>query len=148
MLNDFKVTMLLADSAQAVNNKLYVLGGGWDIAGPGAPSAVAVKVDVPWDRTNRKHRWELVLEDDDGRPVNLPNDRGGFAALKLGDEFEVGRPPGVKEGTPMSVALAINISPLPLTPGSRYVWRFSINHASDPAWELPFSVVNLDRATP
>jgi hypothetical protein len=29
-----KVTMLLADAAQAVDGKLYILGGGWTITGP------------------------------------------------------------------------------------------------------------------
>ena len=29
-----KVTMLLADSAQAIEGKLYILGGGWSITGP------------------------------------------------------------------------------------------------------------------
>ena len=29
-----KVTMMLADAAQAVEGKLYILGGGWSVTGP------------------------------------------------------------------------------------------------------------------
>src|SRR5207244_5203833 len=41
---DVKVTILLADAAQAVEGKLYVLGGGWSTTGPDpAPMARAIK---------------------------------------------------------------------------------------------------------
>ena len=40
------VTMLLADSAQVADGKLYVLGGGWSLTGPDpTPSAVAIKLE-------------------------------------------------------------------------------------------------------
>src|SRR5213594_576499 len=59
-----KVTMLLADSAQAVNGKLYILGGGWSIIGPDpAATAIAIKIDVPWDLANRSHTFRLALLD-------------------------------------------------------------------------------------
>ena len=68
-----RVTMMLADSAQAVAGKLYVLGGGWSITGPEpAPSAIAIKLDVPWDQAEVAHRWTLALVDADGTPVFLP----------------------------------------------------------------------------
>ena len=60
-----KVTMMLADSAQAIGGKLYVLGGGWSITGPApTPSAIVIKIDVPWDQANIKHhaKFELVLQ--------------------------------------------------------------------------------------
>src|SRR4051794_17346369 len=57
-----KVTMILADSAQAVDGKLYVLGGGWSLAGPGpTPMALAVKIEVPWDRGNMRHHLTIEL---------------------------------------------------------------------------------------
>ncbi|MFI5347933.1 MAG: DUF6941 family protein, partial [Elusimicrobiota bacterium] len=68
-----KVTMMLADSAQAVGGKLYILGGGWSITGPQpCPSAIAVLVSVPWNETNRKHRVKVELVDEDYRPVLMP----------------------------------------------------------------------------
>ena len=42
-------------------------------------------------------------------------------------EFEVGRPAGIKPGTPLELPLAVNSGPLPLEPGGRYEWRLSID---------------------
>ena len=50
------VTLLLCDFAEAVNGKLYVMGGGWNILfAPGQPvtMSVAAVLAVPWDRTNQ-----------------------------------------------------------------------------------------------
>ena len=135
--------MLLCDSAQAVNNKLYVLGGGWDVIGPGSPSAIALKLDVPWDKTNQKHHFELTLEDADGQPVGVavpPDDAIGL--IKIEGDVEVGRPVGVPEGTPLSTC---NLGPLPLAPG-RYVWKLVINGLADWNWQLPFAVHGLQFA--
>ncbi len=53
--------LLVADGADAVGGKLYLLGGGWDrlmvpqLPGPPAvPFAVALGINVPWNLTNRK----------------------------------------------------------------------------------------------
>jgi len=130
-----KVTLLLADAAQVVQGKLYILGGGWSITGPDpTPYAIAVKIDVPWLETNRRHRLELDLVDSDGQPVRV-NDQ----PLVVSGEFEVGRPPGLPPGTPLDVVLAINIGPLPLSPGAAFVWRCSINGHSEEHWQLTFT---------
>jgi len=134
-----KVTLLLADAAQAVNGKLYVLGGGWSITGPQpTPMALAVKIEVPWDRANIKHVWRLELLDEDGGTVEMPGADGQLQALQLGGEFEAGRPAGLKPGTPLDVALALNFGPMPIPPGGRYEWRFSIDGWDD-AWSVAFS---------
>ena len=65
-----RVTLMLADSAQVADGKLfYILGGGWSITGPPAPSAIALLVEVPWDQTNRRLEWRFELVDSDGYPV-------------------------------------------------------------------------------
>jgi hypothetical protein len=125
-----KVTMLLADAVQAVNGKLYILGGGWSITGPEPnPMAIALKIDVPWTEANRTHTIQLDLLNEDGQPVMVPTPTGD-RPVQLSSDFEVGRPPGLSMGTPLDVALAINIGPLPLESGRRYVWRCSINGKS------------------
>jgi hypothetical protein len=135
-----RATMLLADSAQAQGNKLYILGGGWSITGPGpGPTAIAIKLDVPWDQTNQKHVWNLDLLDADGDPVLLPTPEGE-QPIQVSGEFEVGRPPGLPPGTPIDLSLAINIGPLPLPPGARYLWRLSIDGRTDENWQLGFMV--------
>jgi len=134
-----KVTLLLADSAQAVDGKLYVLGGGWSITGPDpAPMAIAMKIEVPWDETNQRHSWKLELLDSDAQPVTLDGDEGP-SPLEIGGEFEVGRPAGVKPGTPIDLPLAINLTPVPLEPDGRYVWKLWIDERTDEDWQVAFS---------
>lgn len=134
-----KVTIMLADSAQAVDGKLYILGGGWSITGPDPiPSAIAVKIEIPWDEANKKHALKLALVDADGRPVKVPTPTGEVP-VELGTDFEVGRPPGLKPGTALDFVFAVNIGPLPLAPDGRYVWRLSIDERTDQDWELVFS---------
>jgi len=134
-----KVTMLLADSAQAVGGKLYILGGGWSIAGPEPlVMAVAIKIEVPWDQANRRHTMTLSLLTADGQPVRVPSPMGD-QPLELKSEFEVGRPPGLKPGTPLDLPIAINMTPIPLPPDSVYVWRLSIDGESEDDWTLTFT---------
>ncbi len=100
--------LILADSAQVVGNKLYILGGGWDrlTVNAGFPvnqrCAVAISVKVPWNETNQKHAFEVeVVSEDAGteEPKSL---------LKVGGQFEVGRPPGIPPGHEQRVQLAID----------------------------------------
>lgn len=129
--------MLLADAAQAVQGKLYVLGGGWSITGPGpTPMAIAIKVEVPWDHTNRRHTWSLELIDEDGQPVLVPTPEGE-QAIKIGGEFEVGRPPGLPPGTPIDLPLVVNLAPLPLPAGQRLEWRLTISEYEGD-WRVAF----------
>ena len=133
-----KVSMLLADAAQAVGGKLYILGGGWSITGPDPiPSAIALKIEVPWTATNRKHRLELRLLDADGQPVKIQT-AVGEQSVELNGDFEVGRPAGLPEATPLDVALAINIGPLPLQPERRYEWKCFIDGETKEDWRVGF----------
>jgi hypothetical protein len=128
MVDRMKVVMLLADSAQAIGNKLYILGGGWSITGPApTPMAFAIKIEVPWNDTNKKHQLRLVLVDQDERPVRVPTPVGE-QPVEIQSEFEVGRPVGITVGTPIDYSLAINLGPLPIPPGGRYVWKCFINN--------------------
>lgn len=134
-----KVTFLIADAAQAVGGKLYIIGGGWSLTGPApSPSALAIKIDVPWSEANRKHSWKAFLEDGDGQPVVLPSPAGD-SNVEVGGDFEVGRPPGLLEGTPLDLAIAINIGPMPLAPG-RYRWRLTIDDRVEEDWTAAFTV--------
>lgn len=131
--------MLLADSAQAVDGKLYILGAGWSVTGPDpAPFALAIKIEVPWDQTNIAHRFTLQLVDSDGQPVTVESPNGPQPLL-VDAGFEVGRPPGLKPGTPIDVPIALNFAPVPLAPGNRYEWRLDIDGASDEDWRVAFS---------
>ena len=64
--------MLLADFVQAVQGKLYVLGGGWSVTGPGAVQmGIAVKIEVPWDQANLQHAFRLTLSAVSASPHNI-----------------------------------------------------------------------------
>lgn len=134
-----KVTILLADAAQAVGGKLYILGGGWSITGPDpVPMAIAIKIEVPWNDANTLHRLQLALLDEDGQSVMVPTPTGE-QPVEIPATFEVGRPTGLQPGTPLDVVLALNLGPFSLRPGSRYVWRCSINDNSEEDWQVSFS---------
>jgi hypothetical protein len=135
-----KATMMLCDAVQAVEGKLYVLGGGWSVTGPGpAPSGLAILIEVPWDQANQKIDVALELLTEDGVPVTEP-DPTGSAPVRVDGQIEVGRPPGMAPGTPLMVPMAVNIGPLPLTPGARYYWQLAIGNETNTDWRLPFAV--------
>ena len=133
--------MLLADAVQAVHGKLYILGGGWSVMGPQpTQTAIAIKIEVPWDQADLPHTWRLELLDSDGRPVLLDTDAEG-RPVEMKGEFKVGRPPGLKPGTPLDVPLALTFGALPVPPGGRYVWRLTIDGRSEDDWRLAFSTL-------
>jgi hypothetical protein len=134
-----KVTLLLADYAVVTDGKLTVVGGGWSQTGP-EPSAfgIALLIQVPWDQANTVHTFSVELLDTDGAEVVVDGEEGD-QAVAFGGEFEVGRPPGIKPGTPLDFPVAVNSSPLPLEPG-RYEWRLTIDGESRADWTLPFTV--------
>jgi hypothetical protein len=132
-------TILLADAAQAIDNKLYVLGGGWSVTGPDpTPSAIAIALKVPWDEANRRHELQVELLDSDGRAVVVGSPQASRPAV-IQSQFEVGRPPGLKPGTPIDLAFAVNLGAMPLPPGGRYEWRLSIDGHSEAHWHAAFS---------
>jgi hypothetical protein len=151
-----KATLLLADYAQVADGKLTIVGGGWSVTGPEpAPFGIAILVQVPWDQANVRHTLRLELLDADGEPVIL---EGGAEGSGEGDDepivffddvvFEVGRPPGLKPGTPLDFPVAVNSGPLPIPPGGRYEWRLSIDGRSDEDWRLPFTTRDEEEESP
>ena len=131
--------MMLCDHAQVAGGKLYISGGGWGVTGSTTdPMAVAVLISVPWDRTNSKVQLVLALVDADGNPV-VQRGPLGDVPVRVEGQFEVGRPPGVKPGTPIDVPLAMNVQPLTLSPDSRYTWTLTLNGEQHEDWTLAFS---------
>src|SRR5579862_4107280 len=119
--------MLLCDSAQVADGKLYILGGGWSITGPvPIPSAVAFKLDVEWHELSSPHHWELFLEDADGQPVMIETPEGTQPVEARGD-FALAQPVEVLEGSSVPVPMAVNLGPLPLAPASRFTWRLVVD---------------------
>jgi hypothetical protein len=134
-----RATLLLADHAVVAEGKLYVNGGGWSVTSPGAPSAIAIKLDVPWDRTERPLELRLRLIGQDGEPVVLSGPDGMTQPVEIRADAQVGRPSGLAEGGDVDFPLAFQIGPLPLEPGQRYQWVLEIDGESREDWRLTFS---------
>lgn len=102
--------LILADRAEAINGKLYLMGGGWDgvgVANIDEPVAfsVALAVLVPWHATNQDHMLTLSLQDADSKEL-----------MRVQAGFRTGRPPILEEGADQRVMFAL---PLALTfPGA------------------------------
>jgi hypothetical protein len=136
-----KVSIMLADHAQAVGNKLFICGGGWSVTGPDpTPGAIAVDLKIPWDQRTEEHTIRFDLLDADGQPVLVPTPQGVQplwmeGQLQLGGEVD----PAVRPGMPLDAAFAVNYGPLMLAPGGRYEWRLTINGESHDDWRVAFS---------
>ena len=95
--------LLLADRAEVLNGKLYMMGGAWDrrhirdIEAP-VPLTIVVGVLVPWNLTNEPHRLGIRIEDEDGNPV-LP---------EVEATVNVGRPVTATQGQAFRATAVIN----------------------------------------
>ena len=120
-----RVTLLLCDAAQVQGGKLFVLGGGWNIAlkrgDLPVPMALAINILVPWNATNERHKFVACLLTEDGEAVNSPDGK----PVEIKGEFEMGRPPGIKPGTSLKAPMAIQVA-LPLALGA-YKWELSVD---------------------
>ncbi|MGZ6692926.1 MAG: DUF6941 family protein [Solirubrobacteraceae bacterium] len=138
--DDFSIPyMLLADAADAVGGKLYILGGGWDrLMVPNLPArsvkpfAIALGITVPYSHTNRQFVLTIELIDADGAQIG--------DVLQVG--LETGRPPGLRPGGSQNTPLGIGTNPEFPTPG-RYSFVARID--GDIKNNVAFEVVPLQQ---
>jgi hypothetical protein len=134
----FTINAMLADAAQVVAGKLYVLGGGWSRIVPGGPFAVYGKIDVPWHLRKEEHTLRLELVDTDGNPFMVPQPQPQPLVLPL-PSFEPGWVgDGIKPGTTIDWPFTATVLGLPLAPDTRYEWRIVIDDVVEDGWTLPF----------
>jgi hypothetical protein len=102
--------LILADAAQVVGNKLYLMGGGWDKLTVNTPfpvdqrCALAFALRVTWNETNQKHAFEIEILSEDAateQPRSL---------MKAGGQFELGRPPGISPGQDQRFQMALDMT--------------------------------------
>ena len=130
---------ILAEHAEVVGSKLYLMGGGWDtMNAPEAPVTVrlmlAAGVRVDWEETNVAIPLVIRVEDDDAQEV-----------LKLDGQMNVGRPPQLAAGTSQLSQMTFALN-LPLKQFGGY--RVTIVAGNEPRTvrrSLPF---RLAKATP
>ena len=95
--------VIVADRAEGVNGKLYLMGGAWDrMVWPNLnapiPFGFAVGVLVPWNRTNEEIPFTVAVEDEDGIKVQ-PD---------IHATVNLGRPPSSVLGQPFRAIVAVN----------------------------------------
>lgn len=141
-----KATFLLADSAQAADGKLYLLGGGWNVIdAQTGPFALAGIIEVPATHTNQQHELRFELIDLDGNPVMTETPEGPQPCL-IEAQFAVDHQPGMRPGSMSPIPVAIQHPPLLLEPGTDYEWRYEINARTRDDWRLSFSTRGEDES--
>ncbi len=83
--------LCLANHVEAINGLLYMTGGGWTEhhRPPLQPNGqvtishvgIAVMVRIPWNETNRPHKFQVEIQDLDGTSL-----------MKVEGDLNVGRP--------------------------------------------------------
>ena len=113
--------LILADRAEAVNGKLYMMGGGWDhlyVVDFGQAQSVSfgMGILIPWNATNVNHSLAIKVEGQDGNEL---------ATLSL--NFNTGRPPTLGQCESQKVVLAFQLG-LNLPGPGTYVIKAFINN--------------------
>lgn len=142
-----QIDAILCNHAEAINNMLYIAGGGIDQAmiapGHAPPYAVTVgigiMVTVPWSQTNQQHKIEIELLGEDGEPVQLPTGSDSTEFLQMLLTFNVGRGPLLTVGDDQHVCLAANIPALPMPAFGKY--EFIVRLDGHDERRLPMRVV-------
>lgn len=131
--------MLLCDWAEQVNGKLYIMGGGWSVAIADRPIgiALAIRIAIPWDRTNVAHPVSIKLLTEDGEPVG---DEDGKPIVMDG-KVEVGRPAGMKPGTPIDATMAIRIPQIALKANG---YRWELHVAGEKIGQVSFRALEVN----
>jgi uncharacterized protein DUF6941 len=151
-MTGMRVNAFLADSAEAVQGKIYALGIGWNtIYARAFPVihprvAVGMTIHVPYTATNQMHSISLHLQTQDQVRVPLgerpgADGEGSGVVQELSGQFNVGRPPLLPPGDEQVVALAMTINGLQFPKPDLYSWVISIDGAE--VRRLPMRVQQL-----
>lgn len=129
------VTAFICNHAEVSNGLLYPSGAGINKvnipANTSAPwlanLSIGALVDVPWSQTNKEHKVEISLVDEDSQTTFLPTGDGSVQPFHAESTFNVGRPPMLTAGTVQSVALGFNFLGIPLPRLGVYVFLIEID---------------------
>ena len=141
-----QIDAILCNHAEAVNNLLYISGGGIEVTfvSPGTDPpyvvnvGIGIMVTVPWDQTNRQHQVDIELVSEDGQPVQFANGPEAPRPLRGQLVFNVGRPAGIALGDVQHVCLAANLPGLPMPALGKY--EFIVRIDGNDGRRLPYRV--------
>lgn len=122
--------LILADRAEAISGKLYLMGGAWDRLSvqdfdQSHPLSFAIGILVPWNATNQVHGLRIVLQDADGHDL-----------FQFQGQITTGRPPWAVTGQTQRVVLALPAVPVRFPKPGTYIIRAYINDEPDKRTEL------------
>lgn len=134
-----QIDAILCNHAEAVNNLLYIAGGGIDVVfvppgiNPPYPCnlGIGIMATVPWDQTNKQHQIDIRLVSEDGQPVEVPVGNDSRQPLQARLAFNVGRPAGIGVGDEQHVCLAANLPALPIPAFGKYEFIITVDGDDD-----------------
>ncbi|MGH7814566.1 MAG: DUF6941 family protein [Candidatus Binataceae bacterium] len=100
--------LVLADSAQVADGKLFILGGGWGVFRSGnypahAQLAVGLNMLIPWEEAGGKFPLSITIADDTGVPI-IPEITGQIQAANSAQ-----LPKGTIQKAPLAVNLNVSL---------------------------------------
>lgn len=127
----YSVAFFTADHAAVEGGKAYVNGGFWDrMQFPSFPAAVSFAVvavlHVPWHEYHRQHRFQIRIEDADGR--RLPAEFEG--------EFQVGAAPEMKPGQPTVIPIVGVANGMPVDAPGTLVFVLTVDGRDIARWPV------------
>ncbi len=102
-----------------------------------------MRFEVDWNEADIDHHWRLFLIDADGEPMQVDGGQG-MTPVELQGDFRVGKPVDLPPGASIDMVVAINLSPLPFLPSTRYTWIMSIDDETREDWSVTFTTKSLD----
>lgn len=129
------LTAFICNHAENSGGLLYVTGAGINkvTIAPNTKApwianlAIGALIDVPWSQTNKEHKIEVSLVDEDSQTIFLPVGDGSVQPFHAEATFNVGRPPVLTAGTVQNVALGFNFNGIPLPRLGVYVFSIEID---------------------
>ena len=135
------VEAFLCDSVEGVGGKLYALGMGWNMISAAQFPArhsrigIGIVIHVPYTSTNQMHEFFVHLETEDGVPLTLgeaapENDprtvENGYV-VRLGGQFNVGRPADLPHGDEQLITFALQLDGIEFPTPGRYAVVVSVD---------------------
>ena len=112
--------VILAEHAEVIHGKLYLMGGGWenitvhDFQAP-VVLPLAISILIPWPATNRPHTVDIAIQSADAEVL-----------AEQHRHLTVGRPADIEPGTSQRSLLVLRV-PVTLPAPGRYVALAGIN---------------------
>lgn len=130
-------SFFLADAAQDVAGKIYVIGGGWSFINATNPPptvlhhlALVALLSISWTEANETFKFEVNLVSEDEQPV---------ITEPLSGELLIGRPPHLPKGSDQLVPLVINFNDLAFE--SLGTYAFTLRVDGEEIARAPFHII-------